>query len=246
MKGSKFSLIAVCALALLTASCISTSPVPKKTMQKIYYDMLVADGYIESLPNAKMQTDTMAVYAPILENYGVSRDDFLQAQGLLLSDPEKFEKLITTVKERLESHQKELTRKVEVLDSISEAEFARVQDSLSCRENFLDSISFACLLDTVCISYSEDSTAVRILSHPKDSAATDSLTKADALDKSASEPKIAEDMEIVAEEVDFELKELEELEELEKASKLHKESLKKSDRKVKRKVRGQKEADKQI
>lgn len=195
-------------------------------MQNIYYDMFVADGLLTSVPDIRMQTDSLKVYASIFEKYGYTEEQFLTAQTALLAKPKQMTKVITSARTMLEKRLSALTREVEVLDSIADAAFALVQDSIAAREEFLDSLSFACILDTVCLSFSTDTVDVRILDHKADTAAKADPTQApDSAEQSRSRhlPSrarlIKEDFsdEVVVEE-DIEFKELEELEE---ASKRH-------------------------
>lgn len=180
--------------------------------------MFVADGYISNLPDVRMQTDSLKVYSSIFEKYGYTEEQFLAAQNRLLEKPERMEKVITSVKEMLEKRRDILAREVAVLDSIAEAQFALAQDSIAARENFLDSLSFACILDTVCLTFSADTFAVKVLDHKAD---TSSKVKKDSVKPSKTPVEIVqvESRTQIMLDDDFADEELKELEELEEASK---------------------------
>ncbi|MBQ9475505.1 MAG: DUF4296 domain-containing protein, partial [Bacteroidales bacterium] len=78
---------------LSAASCSERTPIPRKTMQRIYYDMMLADSSVEILPDARMASDSVGIYQPIIEKYGYTVEQFLSSQEMLLQNPEKLMKL---------------------------------------------------------------------------------------------------------------------------------------------------------
>lgn len=225
---------------IVSVSCTQMSPIPKKTLQKIYYDLLVADSKMDSHPDLKAMSDSMAVYPGIFEKYGYTTEQFLQAQEYWVTRPEQFRKMLEANKKLFDDRAAVLTREIEVKDSIADALYELKQAELAEIDNFLDSVSFACMLDTILLSYapSDDTCAVTILERTVDTTAVDTVmaeTPSKKLKMRIEDPLETTEDEVAIEE-DFEFKELEELE---KASRKHQETIKKEKEKKSRNSRKQ-------
>ncbi len=149
------------AAVLLAVSC-QRSPVPIRTMQQIYSDMMIADANIENSPDLHMATDSMAVYPAIFEKYGYTYEQFEEAQRYLLAHPKKFLKIVEKQKADWDKLLASVQREIEIRDSIANIEYEREMAAQAAIDNFLDSISFACLLDTVFVDLGQDSVVVTL------------------------------------------------------------------------------------
>lgn len=82
--------------------------IPRNQMAEIYAEMLVTDQWILNTPGVRMIADTSLVYAPILEKYGYSTEDYLHTVDIYMDDPERFARVLRTTGEILEARLKEL------------------------------------------------------------------------------------------------------------------------------------------
>jgi hypothetical protein len=66
-------------VVLLLAGCNEKDGkvIPRGTLAEIYAEMLVTDQWILDTPGVRMIADTSLVYAPILEKYGYSTEDYI-------------------------------------------------------------------------------------------------------------------------------------------------------------------------
>lgn len=207
---------------VVSVSCTQVSPIPKKTLQKIYYDMLLVDSKMNYVNHLRVMADTLQVYPAIFEKYGYTTEQFLAAQEYWLRKPEKLRQMFEDNKKIFDERLAVLQREMEVRDSIANVLYELREAEQAELENFLDSISFACLLDTIQVSFSADTFAVEVLERPVDTA-----TSAAKPDNSVTEEPVETDEVDYVIEDDFGFKELQELQELEKASKKHQEVVKK-------------------
>lgn len=173
MKRTSNPLKALLLAMAISVSCTPVSPIPKNTLQKIYYDMLLVDSMLDSYPDLRMKTDSMSVYPAIFERYGYTAEQFMQAQDYWVSRPEEFRKMLESNKKLFDERAAVLSREMEVRDSIADALFALKEAEQAELENFLDSISFACRLDTIRVSFSADTFTVAVLDHAADTSAVD-------------------------------------------------------------------------
>ena len=131
-------------------------------MKHIYMDMMIADANVENNPDMHLSVDTMAVYQAIFDKYGITVEDFLESHRIMLSDPEKFGKMAKDWKEEFEKRNNVAQREIDVRDSLANIEYERQLAIQTEIDNFLDSIGFAHLLDTVDVCRLSDSTVVTI------------------------------------------------------------------------------------
>lgn len=140
---------------LFCAESCQRSPIPMRTMKRIYGDMAIADATLENKPDLYLQVDTLAVYPAIFAKYGYTTEDFLEAQKYMITHPDKFSKMALQLKKEWAAKYVKAEREMAVRDSLDNIEYEKQQAILAERDNFLDSISFACLLDTVVVRYTD-------------------------------------------------------------------------------------------
>ncbi len=114
--GRLHILVALAAILTLFASCRKDEAevIPRKTLAKIYAEMLVTDQWITSTPGVRRMADTSLVYEPILEKYGYDSEDYRVSMDKYMDDPERFSRILRTTAEildgRIEKLSKEQTR----------------------------------------------------------------------------------------------------------------------------------------
>ena len=203
----KSAFLAVC-LLLCAASCSERTPIPRKTMQRIYYDMMLADSYVEVNPDARMASDSTGVYRPLIEKYGYTEEQFLATQAILLNDPESFAKIFEANNKAYHAKAEELMAQIRIRDSIADVEFEMAEAARVALDEFLDSISYAKLMDTLLVSFVGDSLVIDTLYTVIDSARLQMLRDRDSSDRSASVFDEPIEPEETAEEIEMEFKEL--------------------------------------
>ena len=95
-------LLHIAAMAMLICGIMTscgkddTKVIPRKTMARIYAEMLVTDQWITSTPGMRMIADTSLVYEPILEKYGYDSEDYRKSIDVYMDDPERFARILRT------------------------------------------------------------------------------------------------------------------------------------------------------
>lgn len=149
------------AVVFLATSC-QKSPIPLRKMQRIWADMLIADANVNENPDLHLAADTLAIYTAIFEKYGYTDEQFKETQRYLLAHPKKFMKMAEKQKADFDRILAVAQREMAVRDSLADIEYQKELAIQVALDNFLDSISFACLLDTVFVDLGQDSVAVTV------------------------------------------------------------------------------------
>ena len=157
-RFNHIGVVLMLALLLCAESCQRTT-IPMRTMKRIYSDMFIADASLEFKPDLYLGVDSLAVYPAIFEKYGYTTEQFLETQEYLISHPDKFSKLVEQMKNDWDSYAKVAEAEIAVRDSLADIEYEKQQAIQTAIDNFMDSISFACLLDTIVVRCG-DSTGV--------------------------------------------------------------------------------------
>ena len=104
-------LIVLGVVALLAAACSRGGRIiPKGTMEDIYYDMLMADQWLNDHYAARRVADTTLFYEPVFRKYGYTFKDYDKSVSHYLKNPEKFSKMFDRVSKRLERKAKDLEK----------------------------------------------------------------------------------------------------------------------------------------
>ena len=106
---------------LLLAGCNEKDGkvIPRGTLAEIYAEMLVVDQWIANDMSLKRQADTSFVYAPILEKYGYTPDDYRKSVDHYMHDPERYSRILRTSAEILGERLSELKIEKARLDRIA-------------------------------------------------------------------------------------------------------------------------------
>lgn len=203
----KSALLAVC-LLLCAASCSERTPIPRKTMQRIYYDMMLADSYVELSPDFRTASDSMGIYRPLIEKYGYTVEQFLATQAILLKDPESFSRIFEANSKAYHAKAEEMMARIHVRDSLADLQFELEQAERVALDEFLDSISYAKLMDTLVVSFIGDSLVIDTLYTAVDSARLQMHKKRDSSETGGSIFEEPEESRATVEEIDIEFKEL--------------------------------------
>ena len=110
LRHIAFVLLAV----LLVSSCGGPKKIPREDMEEIFYLMFMQDQRIKLDRSLKKQADTTQVYAGILKSMGYNTDDYIYSLNYYLEEPEKMEKVMTGVVERLEKELKVVNKEMEL------------------------------------------------------------------------------------------------------------------------------------
>lgn len=107
--------------AVLFASCARNGKViPRKAMMDIYYDMFLADQWLNDHSQARKTADTTFFYEPIFEKHGYTFKDFDHSVSHYLKDPEKYSKMLKEVSKRLDKKSKELEKVRQAINNYHE------------------------------------------------------------------------------------------------------------------------------
>lgn len=165
----KLLLYIIATLLLLPSCSRETRLIPRSKMAHIYADMYMTDQWIiEHRGKLNRLVDTTFVYAPILENYGYEREDYMHSLEVYLNDPDRYSRILRQTEDILKKRLVKLKKEKKKLDEIKAAK--RKRDSILAFWSIsMDSIKSAYLFDTLIVdTLSIDSLVV-------DSLAIDSL-----------------------------------------------------------------------
>jgi hypothetical protein len=101
--------ILILTLLLTAISCGPRADIPKKQMIEIYYEISLLDIYVDRNPLMRAQSDSMKVYAPLLDKYGYTEEEFINSINFYLRDPEQFLQIIQSVEKKLQEREQYLS-----------------------------------------------------------------------------------------------------------------------------------------
>ncbi|NMB37885.1 MAG: DUF4296 domain-containing protein [Bacteroidales bacterium] len=96
-------------LLLTVISCAPRADIPVKKMVEIYYEIAILDQFVDNNPEMRTQSDSMKVYAPLLDKYGYTEEEFLNSIHFYLRDPENFLRIIEAVNQKLSEREQYLS-----------------------------------------------------------------------------------------------------------------------------------------
>ncbi len=101
-KFPSYSLVLTLVLGLLLASCGKKERViPKEKMAEIYAERYVLDQWLDDNRSLRREADTSLVYAPVLEKYGYTYDDYLNSVNAYMKDPTRYSRILRRTSEIL-------------------------------------------------------------------------------------------------------------------------------------------------
>lgn len=98
--------------ALLALQACGPKKISRRDMEDIFYEMFIQDQMIKQDRTLRQMADTSLVYAGILESKGYDTDDYLYSLHEYLAEPEKMEKVMGNVAERIEKELKVVRNEV--------------------------------------------------------------------------------------------------------------------------------------
>lgn len=113
-----FAKTALCALvlAVMAVACSERERlIPRNELSRIYAEMLIADAWLSSHPEAARTADTTAFYAPILNRRGYTADDYRYSVYTYMADPESFSKILKKSSSLIEKKLKNVNRYIEAI-----------------------------------------------------------------------------------------------------------------------------------
>lgn len=97
------------AVGLSLASCGKKERViPKEKMAEIYAEMYVLDQWLDDNRSLRREADTSLVYAPVLDKYAYTYDDYLNSVDVYMKDPTRYSRILRRTSEILGSRLTEL------------------------------------------------------------------------------------------------------------------------------------------
>lgn len=84
--------------------------IPRAKLSRIYAEMLMTDQWIQATPGVRLIADTSLVYAPILESYGYTTEDYMRSVDVYMDDPERFSRILRQTSGILDKRMKELRK----------------------------------------------------------------------------------------------------------------------------------------
>lgn len=123
-------ILAVSVLLLTLFSCSQKKErvIPKDSLSEIYAEMFVMDQWLDDNRDLRRTADTSLVYAPVLEKYGYTYDDYLRSVDVYMKDPQRYAKILRGTSEILNARLSELKAEKKAMED-AEREKAR-RDSL--------------------------------------------------------------------------------------------------------------------
>lgn len=97
------------AVGLSLASCGKKERViPREKMAEIYAEMYVLDQWLDENRSLRREAETSLVYAPVLDKYGYTYDDYLNSVNVYMKDPTRYSRILRRTSEILGSRLTEL------------------------------------------------------------------------------------------------------------------------------------------
>jgi hypothetical protein len=144
--------VAVCIIIVLVASCTDHMKVPKgiigkDKMEKILWDMLQADRYVNTFimqgkdTTGEKKKQAAIFYDRVFKIYGISRDEFIKSYKFYLGRPDITKVMFDSIsaraeRRRAEAHMfKSKNPFLQKRDSLLRADSIRRQDSLDRIDN---------------------------------------------------------------------------------------------------------------
>jgi hypothetical protein len=92
--------IAMCiAAAALLLSCEKKpKTIPQHEFSVLLADLYLEDGYLETRPSLRAQTDSLFIYKPVIESHGYSMTEYYNTLDYYISDFAAWEKMMADVK----------------------------------------------------------------------------------------------------------------------------------------------------
>lgn len=102
MSASLRKTVFFLAALLVICSCGKNGIIPKRTLSKIYADMLLTDSWLRTDLDMKHIAETTMVYESIFNRYGYTTEDYWKTVDRYMNDPDDFSKVLEKAAVRLD------------------------------------------------------------------------------------------------------------------------------------------------
>ena len=129
-------------LCLISSCKRGNRVIPKDKFAEIYAEMFVLDQWLDDNRDVRRRADTTLVYAPVLDKYGYTYDDYLASVDKYMKDPMRYSRILRSTAEILNNRLENL--KSIQAEELAKERAARRLDSLIRSVNFdMDSVLMA-------------------------------------------------------------------------------------------------------
>lgn len=108
------SAVLICLAAVLAVSSCGDGLIPRHKFASLLAGMYIEDGYLESRPDLRAQTDTLDVYAPIIEAQGYTVDQYRKTLDYYVEDLKEWNDLFKEVNAILGARQADAGRRMAI------------------------------------------------------------------------------------------------------------------------------------
>ncbi len=106
------------ALALLSSCGSEEVIIPASDMMSIYQDLFYIDQCVDMVPEVRLSADSLIIYQPIIESYGYTCEQFIEAIAQYKRHPKQFARLMEGVRDDLREQKEEIYRVRRLMDSL--------------------------------------------------------------------------------------------------------------------------------
>ena len=106
------------ALALLSSCGSEEVIIPASDMMSIYEDLFFIDQCIDMVPEVRLSADSLIIYQPIIESYGYTCEQFIEAIARYKRHPKQFTKIMEGVRDNLREQKEDIFRVRRLMDSL--------------------------------------------------------------------------------------------------------------------------------
>ena len=106
------------ALALLSSCGSEEVFIPASDMMSIYQDLFYIDQCVDMVPEVRLSADSLIIYQPIIESYGYTCEQFIEAIAQYKRHPKQFARLMEGVRDDLREQKEDIFRVRRLMDSL--------------------------------------------------------------------------------------------------------------------------------
>ena len=105
-------------MALLSSCGSEEVIIPASDMMSIYQDMFYIDQCVDMVPEVRLSADSLIIYQSIIESYGYTCEQFIEAIAQYKRHPKQFARLMEGVRDDLREQKEEIYRVRHLMDSL--------------------------------------------------------------------------------------------------------------------------------
>ena len=104
----RFTAYLLFVLCLISSCKRGSRVIPKDKFAQIYAEMFVLDQWLEENREVRRTADTTLVYAPVLDKYGYTYNDYLASVDEYMRDPMRYSRILRSTSDILNARLEEL------------------------------------------------------------------------------------------------------------------------------------------